>query len=160
MFSRIETISEKKLIGKSIRMSFINDRTRELWQFLMPRRKEIKNNVNDELISLEVYNDTNFFENFDPSNEFDKWAAIEVSDYNTIPEGMEKLIVPEGSYAVFIHKGPANEGPLTYNYIFGTWIPNSEYKLDNRPHFAVMAEKYKREERDSEEEIWIPIQKK
>ncbi|MFM9945765.1 MAG: GyrI-like domain-containing protein, partial [Bacteroidia bacterium] len=44
--------------------------------------------------------------------------------------------------------------------IYGTWIPNSEYNLDNRPHFEILGEKYKNNHPDSEEEIWIPIKPK
>lgn len=160
MEPRIETLKEKKLIGKQKRMSFANNKTRELWQGFMPRRTEIKNNVSQELFSLEVYDDILFFKNFNPVNEFTKWAAVEVTDFNHIPDEMETMIIPSGLYAVFIHKGPASEGPKTYNYIFGTWMPKSEYTLDDRPHFALMGENYKNDNPDSEEEIWIPIKSK
>jgi AraC family transcriptional regulator len=33
---RIETMPEKKFVGKCIRMSFSDNRTRELWQRFMP----------------------------------------------------------------------------------------------------------------------------
>ena len=159
MFLRTETIKEKKLIGKTIRMSFTNNKTVDLWSNFMPRRKEISN-VNSEFISLEVFDDVSFFSPFDPSKEFNKWACIEVKDYKNVPTEMQTLTIPESLYAVFLHKGPASDGPLTYNYIFGTWLPASEYILDNRPHFAVMGAKYKNNSPDSEEEIWIPIKKK
>ncbi len=64
---------------------------------------------------------------------------------------------PSGLYAVFIHKGDASTAPKTFEYIFGTWLPNSEYLLDNRPHFEILGEKYKNEDPNSEEEVWIPI---
>lgn len=159
MFLRIQTLQGKKLIGKKIRMSFIDNKTRELWQSFMPRRKEIKNQLGEELYSLEVY-DSSFFDNFNPSNEFDKWAGIEVTDFNAIPDEMEMIILPTGLYAVFLHKGPASQGERTYRYIFETWLPDSDYNLNHRPHFAVMGEKYKREDPCSEEEIWIPIKHK
>jgi AraC family transcriptional regulator len=50
--------------------------------------------------------------------------------------------------------------PKTFQYIFGTWLPNSEYVLDNRPHFEILGEKYKNDDPTSEEEIWIPIKAK
>lgn len=160
MFSRIETLPEKKLLGKSKRMSFLNNSTRELWQWFHPRRKEIKEVIGIDLYSLEVYDDITFFKTFNPANEFTKWAAVEVSNYDDIPTDLEKLIIPSGLYAIFIHKGPAGEGKKTYEYIFTNWMPSSEYQLDHRPHFAVMGAKYKAESPDSEEEIWIPIKKK
>lgn len=160
MLLRIETISEKKFIGIHKTMSFADNYTFELWSSFMPRRKEISNAVGSELYSIEIYNNPFFFEYFNPTNEFEKWAAVEVADYNTIPKDMTKLIAPAGLYAVFLHKGPASEGPTTYNYIFRTWLPESVYILDDRPHFAVMGNKYKNNDPDSEEEIWIPIKLK
>jgi len=73
---------------------------------------------------------------------------------------MKTITSPEGLYAVFVHKGAASEGPKTYQYIFTTWLPASDYQLDNRPHFAIMGEKYKGEDPGSEEELWIPIKPK
>jgi len=159
MQPRIETLSEKILIGKRNNMSFLNNRTAELWQSFMPTRKEIKNSIGTELYSVEVY-PPQFFERFSNEIEFEKWAAIEAESLDAIPNGFESLIIPNGLYAVFIHKGPASKGFKTYQYIFQSWIPNSEFQLDNRPHFALMGDNYKNEDPNSEEEIWIPIKKK
>lgn len=125
----------------------------------MPRRKEIQNSVGIELYSIEVY-PASFFNSVYPGAAFEKWAAIEVKNYDVIPDGMETITSPEGVYAVFVHRGPASAGPKTYQYIFGTWLPQSEYLVDERPHFAIMGEKYKHEDPDSEEELWIPIKLK
>jgi AraC family transcriptional regulator len=159
MFIRIETLKEKKLVGKRITMSFTDIKTGELWRNFMPRRNEIKNNIGSELYSAEVF-DPMYFNNFNPAAEFEKWALIEVTDFQSVPDGMKTLIFPEGLYAVFLHKGSASEGPKTYDYIFTSWLPNSEFSLDSRPHFAVMGEKYNHEDPASEEEIWIPVKKK
>lgn len=156
MEPRIEIIGEKKLAGKRTIMSLTNNTTPDLWRSFMPRRKEIRNSIGIELYSMEVY-PPGYFANFSFENQFEKWAAVEVKDYNSVPAEMETITSPEGLYAIFIHKGPASEGPKTYQYIFMTWLPNSKYALDSRPHFAVMGEKYKREEADSEEELWIPV---
>ena len=157
MIPRIETLSEKKLAGKRLKMSFAQNLTLQLWQSFMPARKLITNSLNNFLFSVEIYPDHEFFSNFNPHAPFEKWAAVEVSSFENLPEGMESLTIPSGLYGVFIHKGPASEGQKTYEYIFKEWIPKSSYKLDNRPHFALMGEKYKNNEPDSEEEIWIPI---
>lgn len=142
MVPRIEILSEKKLVGKRIKMSFSNNRTGELWQTFMPVRRYIKNNIGTELYSIEVYK-PKFFDHFNPETEFDKWAAIEVTSFDTVPEGMEVIILPGGLYAVFVHKGPASIGPGTYQYIFATWLPASGFILDNRPHFAIMGSNIK-----------------
>ena len=156
MEPRIETFSEKKLLGMRIKMSFTNNKTGELWRNFMPRRKEILFKIGSELYSIEVY-PPNFFDNFNTNYQFEKLAAIEVSDIDSVPNGMEIIKIPSGLYSVFIHKGPASDGPKTYQYIFQTWLPNSEFELDSRPHFAVMGAQYKHEDPSSEEEIWIPV---
>ncbi|KAF2512708.1 GyrI-like domain-containing protein [Flavobacterium zhairuonense] len=156
MEAQIKILTEKKLVGKHIIMSFMENQTFQLWSSFMPKRKEIKNTVDANLYSLEVF-PNGYFDNFDASKTFQKWAAVEVRNFPVIPEEMETLIIPTGIYAVFIHKGPASEGHKTYHTIFAEWLPNSEYTVDDRPHFAVMDEKYKKDDPDSEEEIWIPI---
>lgn len=159
MIPKFEILPEKKLAGKRIRMSFAEDKTAELWRQFMPRRKEIKNNIGTELYSVEVY-DPLFFKNFDPVKEFEKWAAVEVVDFDEVPEEMKTLTVTSGLYAVYLYKGRASEVAETYRYIFSEWLPNSAYILDDRPHFAKMGEKYKNDDSDSEEQLWIPVKAK
>ncbi len=103
--------------------------------------------------------DSGYFENFNPHAEFEKWAVVEVVDFNHVPEGMETKVLPAGLYAVFHYKGSSNDGSV-FQYIFGVWLPASQYALDSRPHFEVLGEKYKNGDPDSEEEIWIPIKPK
>lgn len=160
MLARFVTIRTKKLIGRKLQMSVINDRTMELWQSFMPRRKEITNVENDFLYSVQVFESEKYFDQFSPEIEFEKWAAVEVAEFTNIPENMEMLEIPEGPYAVFNYTGPANAALPFFQYIFQTWIPESEYSVDNRPHFALMGEKYRGNNPDSEEEIWVPLKKK
>ena len=158
MNPRIVTITEKKLIGKRLSMSFANYRVGELWKDFMPRRKEINNSLSNDLISMVVYK-SNHFLDFKPTNEFEKWATIEVSNFDDVPTEMETFTLYGGLYVVFDYKG-LNTDSSIYKYIFGEWIPNSDYELDNRPHFEVLGEKYKNNDQTSEEEIWIPIKPK
>jgi AraC family transcriptional regulator len=156
----IVTLTEKKLIGKRLTMTFADNKTSELWKSFMPRRKEIKNNLTSDLISMQVYGKSFDFVNFNQNTAFEKWATIEVSDFDTIPHEMEPFILTGGLYAVFLHKGAASNGYKTFQYIFRNWLPNSDYVLDGRPHFEILGEKYKNEDPGSEEEIWIPVKPK
>ncbi len=124
----------------------------------MPRRKEITNPVTTDLFSMQVYPAGFNFKQFDINATFEKWAAVEVIDFNTVPEGMETFTLPGGLYAVFIHKGPASEGERSFKYIFTEWLPASGYALANRPHFELLGDKYKNNQPGSEEEVWIPIE--
>lgn len=139
-------------------MSLANDKTGGLWRSFMPHRKKIRHPLNNDVISLQVYK-PDYFKHFDPTNEFDKWATVEVTNFEQIPGEMESFLLPGGLYAVFHYKGSSADDSI-FLYIFGTWLPNSPYKLDNRPHFEVLGEKYKSNDPSSEEHIWIPIKPK
>src|ERR1043165_3895824 len=101
MEARIETIAGKKLVGKRMRMSLDGDKTMQLWQAFMPVRKEIKNNIGEELFSVTVYDQPDF-KNFNHDTEFEKWAAVEVSNFDDVPEGLETYELIGGMYAVFV----------------------------------------------------------
>ncbi len=158
MNPRIEVLKGKKLIGSRLTMSLANNTTSELWRSFMPRRKEISNNISNDLVSIQVYKPT-YFTDFDPVREFEKWAAIEVSDYGNVPKDLETITLTGGLYAVFDYKGLSTDSSI-FQYIFGTWLPNSDYMPDNRPHFEVLGDKYKNGDPDSEEEIWITVRQK
>lgn len=152
---RIERINGKKLVGKCLTMSFAQNKTGELWKSFMPRRQEISNSMSNDLISLQVY-DPGCFLAFGHEVEFKKWAAVEVFDFGNVPIGMEIFKLDSGLYAVFDYVGMSCDSSI-FTYIFGKWLPNSAYELDNRPHFEVLGDKYKNNDPNSEEEIWVPI---
>ena len=156
MFSRIETIEARKLAGKQISMSLINNQTGSLWGSFMPFRSQIRERIGTALYSLQVY-PANYFSNFDPATTFTKWALTEVGSLENLPEGIEPFMLPAGTYAVFIHKGDTSSFPNTLQFIFTNWLPGSGYHLDNRPHFEILGDRYKNNDPDSEEEVWIPI---
>ncbi len=141
-----------------ISMSFQGNETVKLWQNFRPRLKEVLNQVGDSVYSLQVY-PGGYFQNFNASTFFEKWALTEVSDYNYIPDGMRPFTLPGGLYAVFNYKGPSGS-PQPFQYIFGEWLPQSAYLLDDRPHFEILGQRYDRHSPSSEEEIWIPVKLK
>lgn len=156
MIPEIKSIPSKKLVGLSLTMSYAENKTAELWQIFMPRRKEIANAISNDLYSLQVYSE-NYFSRFNPTVEFTKWALVEVTNFNQVPEGVQMFTLPEGQYAVFHYKGSSAKGAEMMGYILQEWLPQSGFQLDSRPHFEVLGEKYKNNSDESEEEIWIPI---
>jgi len=158
MEPRIEILEEKKLIGYRLKMSLTDNKTSQLWGSFVPKIKDIKNKLTSDKISMQVY-DTLYHRDFNPNNEFEKWATVEVADFHDTPKKMEAYTLSGGEYAVFDYIGSSNDSSI-FQYIFRSWLPNSEYQLDNRPHFEVLGEKYKNNDPTSEEEIWIPKKKK
>ena len=138
-------------------MSLQTNQTQELWRSFMPEKTKIKNRLSSELYSIRVYDRP--MDPLDLAQPFDKWAATEVKSLDEVPEGMEPLILEGGLYAVFDYRG-LNTDSSIFIYIFSQWLPNSGYELDERPQFEVLGAKYKNNDPDSEEEIWIPIKPK
>ena len=155
MEPRIEKLSKKRLVGISKTMSVMDDKTGQLWGQFGPRIQEIPNRISHDKISMQVYPAT-YFDFFNPKAEFEKWATVEVKDLNSVPKGMKTFILEEGFYAVFDYKGSSADNSI-FQYIFSEWLPNSNYVLEDGPHFEVIGPNYRNNDPESEEEIWIPI---
>jgi AraC family transcriptional regulator len=161
MENRIETLEPTLICGKSLKMSFQNDRTFELWQSFMPLLKGITDRKDSYLISLLAFENPIDPKQFDPSAEFTKWAAVPlVKDHSGSFEKLDLYTISGGLYAVFKHRGPASEFSKSMQYIYGEWLPDSDYELDGREHFEILPQGYRPDDPNAEEDIWIPIRKK
>ena len=154
MYPKIETLPSKKLIGKRLKMSFLNDRTAELWESFMPQRKDILHKIGIDLYSMQIFESP---PSFKTDVTFEKWAAVEVEKFGSVPDGMETFVLESGLYAVFDYKGTPHEAQSFFQHIFGSWLPESGHVPDHRPHFEILGTKYRNNDPESEEEIWIPV---
>ena len=154
MEPRIEILTPKKLIGIRMQMSLSDNKTAELWRTFMPRQKEITNRLTDEFISLQNYGEN---WRFSPESRFEKWATVEVSSFEIVLPDMETYDLHGGQYAVFTHHGPASTAARTMQYIFGQWLPEASYSLDNREHFEILPTGYSPVNPNATEEIWVPV---
>ena len=154
MNPQIKTLPNTKFIGKTLSFTYANYRAFELWSSFMPRRKDIQNVIGFELYNIQI-NPIGFL--FGMNEPFVKWAAVSVANFDFVPEGLETLEIPEGLYAVFQYKGDQSNAPAFFNAIYTEWLPASNYKLDQRPQFEILGAKYKTNDPNSKEEIWIPV---
>ncbi|APQ18328.1 GyrI-like domain-containing protein [Maribacter hydrothermalis] len=159
MTPRIIDLQTKNLLGLSQQMSLVDNRTFELWKNFRARSKEVSKRLSDDFISLQEY-PKDYFKEFSPVKKYVKWACVEVENFDSIPEGLNRLVLEGGLYAVFNYQGTSKNAQAFFQYIYGEWIPNSDYNLDDRPHFEVLGAKYKNDDPNSEEEVWIPIKEK
>ncbi|MDG4715701.1 GyrI-like domain-containing protein [Winogradskyella marincola] len=151
MQPKIVALTEKKVVGMQSKMLMHQyENIIKLWKSFMPKKHELKNTINQELIAIQDYPD---FGNLETS--YNIWACAEVSDFINIPDSMQPFTISEGLYAVFLHKGM--DAGKTYQRIMTEWLPNSGYNIDDRPHFQVMGDKYKNGSPDSEEDFYIPV---
>lgn len=124
-----------------------------MWEEFISRIGEIPNQVN----SSSTYGVCSPVEEMTDDSEFSYIAGVEVSSIKEIPQGMTGKNVPANQYAVFTHKGSTELLGQTYEYIFGTWLPNSGYEPVLAPDFELYDERFDPSSEDSEMFIYIPI---
>ncbi|MEQ9304452.1 MAG: GyrI-like domain-containing protein [Marinoscillum sp.] len=157
----IREASEMLLVGMSVQTTQSTDNPLPLWQQFMPQIKTISDHIENVYYSVQIFPEHLSFQEFTPDTEFQKWAAVQVTTKHTPADGMKLLTVPSGKYAIFTHHGRSSTIYKTMQYIFGMWLPNSAYQLDNRPQLSIMDKDYfGPDHQDSKEEIWIPVSRK
>lgn len=152
---RLIILEPMKLVGLCREMSQVSDETSLLWREFSARRAEVTNRASNDSISLRVYPE-DVAQIFDPTARIYRWAAVEVRDFETIPDGMTAWTTAGGLYAVFVHQGPATD-LSTFEFIFGEWLPESDFDLDHREHFEILPAAYRPLDPQAREEICVPI---
>lgn len=85
-------------------------------------------------------------------------ACVEVSDVSSVPDSMEVFSLPELQYAVFEVTGHLESCHVTTDYIYGIWLPQSEFARANGPDFELFDHKvYKRGQANSVSYYFLPI---
>jgi len=149
---RIVEYTGGRICGASAPMSLQSFAPRSVWEGFMPQLMAVQNRLNDQMISLRQYDGIPVFgPTANPS--FTYWAGVEVT---ATQEGLQTLAIPAGTYAVFEYEGNSSESTI-WRFIYGKWIPHSEWELDDRPHFEKLGAQYQDDSEDSHEQIWIPV---
>ncbi|SHG66406.1 GyrI-like domain-containing protein [Winogradskyella jejuensis] len=146
------------VVGLSAEANFqnISQVTPRLAKQFMPRLGEISNRKDNYTLSLQNYKHFDFSK-FNPTETFEKWIGVEVLNLDDVPQGMQTLTINTGKYLIIDFKGSIPDFIKIWQYIHSTWLPNSEFKLDNRPHFERLPPSYSPMNEVNAEEIWIPI---
>ncbi|MNC77029.1 Bacterial transcription activator, effector binding domain [compost metagenome] len=65
-------------------------------------------------------------------------------------------VLPQ-QYVVFEHKGSLDTLPQTFQYIHGTWLPQSGRELLNAPEFERYSEDFNPKLNTGTLELWLPL---
>lgn len=82
-------------------------------------------------------------------------AVHEIPDI--LPEGFTSLALPGGKYAEFKVVGDVDQVQNTRRYIYGTWVPNSNYERAEGPDFEVTDVRGSRYPDAMKISIYIPL---
>jgi len=100
--------------------------------------------------------------NGDPkTGSLDYIAGTGVDRVEKLPEGMVAEVIPRQTYAVFTHhlrsKNLQAELQPTLRWIWGTWLPASEYEPVPGPDFELYPPEFQPDTGKGHLEIWVPV---
>lgn len=88
---------------------------------------------------------------------FTYWCAVQVSNFDDVPDGFQAREVPAQQYAVFTHRGPLPDLHKTLKYIWGSWLPKSKYEYAPSPELEIYPENYVASEQDAQLMLYVPV---
>lgn len=153
---KFETKPALKCVGMMITTSPGSNEIPGLWDKFVPHLDSIPNRINHNM----CFGVINPHGPKESNNKMDYACVVEVGNFDDVPDGMISAEIPEAYYAVFTHKGPISKFMKTIRYVFGEWLPNSEYTLNGSPELEVYDERFDPVSEESECDICLPVKKK
>ncbi len=96
-----------------------------------------------------------------PEASFHYFAGVEMNAEASFPHDLERLVLPHQTYAVFQNIGLSNESRRTIDYVYGIWLPESDFKRDVGIDFEQFPySTYSLNDANSIGTFWLPIRPK
>lgn len=83
-----------------------------------------------------------------------------VAPTSAVPTGMTVWRIPALTYAHFTHRGPISQLSETINYVYGAWLPRSEYERAVGPELERYDERFGDGGEKCELDFLVPITRK
>lgn len=94
--------------------------------------------------------------NREEGSELDYWHAVVAREGAVVPDGLEVLHVPAGTWAVFTNKGAFPQAlQEMWGDVASQWFPSNPY--ESRPGPEVLRTRFVEGTGDAEAELWIPV---
>jgi AraC family transcriptional regulator len=136
-------------------LSYIPD-VSNLWLRFNPRRKEITQRKQGVAYGLVLSPSGSMIEDTLPYV-----ASVEVeSNPAAIPEGFELVEIKPQLYATFEKKGLADKTRMSMDYIYGFWLPQSDFKRAKGYDIEIFDHRLRLDQPDSVSVYCIPIEPK
>jgi AraC family transcriptional regulator len=88
---------------------------------------------------------------------FDYTAGRQTDKNAAVPDGMQKISIPAGKYAVFVHKGHIADFGDTVQTVWNTALAEHNLTTRQAPDFELYDSRFNPETGRGEVEIWIPV---
>ena len=105
----------------------------KLWSGFSPYRDKIPNRVGTDFFGIyECYEES------EDSTQFVYICAAQVANFDEVPKGLITRELAAQTYARFTHIGPLANLEETLRYIWGSWLPKSDYDYADKPDFELL----------------------
>lgn len=126
-----------------------------LWQKFMLQEHRILHRVNRNFYGLCIRSEKS-------KDDFYYMAGCLVTDFTDLRREFSPIILSSETYAVFIHDQHVSKIRETIAFAFDEWLPNSAYRLVERPtqslhFFELYTEEFNPDTGFGGMEIWIPV---
>jgi AraC family transcriptional regulator len=101
----IEVLNKTLLAEHFMQMSLFANKTFDLCNDFQKKRQEITHVLGSALYSMPIYSPNMDFQQFNPSTEFTKWAAVELSTHKYLPTGLKPYVLEGLLHEVFNTRG-------------------------------------------------------
>lgn len=105
----------------------------KLWSAFRPYRDNIPNRVGSDFFGI--------YENYEESEDQTTFVYIcsaRVANFDDVPDGLITRELDAQTYARFTHMGPLAKLEDTLRYIWGSWLPKSNYEYAEKPDFELL----------------------
>jgi AraC family transcriptional regulator len=129
----------------------IADRLPLLWSKFLPQMADIKDRIPD--VAYGIIQQTK-----EKTDLLEYYAVVEVTQTNKLPVGMVSLEIPKSKYAKFVHKGNVTNINNTVNYIYSSWLLQSNKRHTYAPDIEIYGSEYIPDSDESIIHYAIPIE--
>lgn len=95
--------------------------------------------------------------NMDDEDNHEYMCAVEVKNFDGLPEDMARLRLPKQTYAVFMHDRHVSEIQATCRAIWSDWLPGSGREPADSPFFERYTGSFDPKTGDGGLEVWLPL---
>ncbi|WP_231101505.1 AraC family transcriptional regulator [Pseudoalteromonas luteoviolacea] len=127
----------------------------KLWSGFRPYRDKIPNRVGTDFFGI--------YECYEESEDVTRFVYIcsaQVENFDDVPDGLITRELEAQTYARFTHIGPLSKLEDTLRYIWGSWLPKSQYEYANKPDFELLPAGFNNADPNNKIYLNIPITKK
>lgn len=144
-----------KVIGISRRYQEDDLDIETLWSAFRPDVFQIKNRVGDDAFG--IYEE---YQEHEGRVGFSYICSVAVAGFDHVPQGMITRTLPAHLYAVFRHRGLISFLPETLKYIWGSWLPKSDYEYLETPDFELYSPRTRPDDPEKVLSLFIPVGEK